>query len=228
MQIIGRSLTAHQVLQMKKLMENLIWQVKHSSPMLLTRMAFLGINFRLHNPELLDAIVVRMAGEVHEMRFKDMERICLVLSTFDHITEAAATLLGKISSHLLSVEKLEFVDCVIRCIEYLLRCGVYNAKLIEWALDREKIIDSFDISTRCALLNIDMFTKIVYADEYEGPNLSDSECADIASKRLDVDEGDWSQLHSIVKLLKASGQNCVLAHALPHFVTPGKLKSMLR
>lgn len=201
--------------------------MKNSDLMLVSQIAFVGSNLKIHNADLLEAIVVRMTGEVHEMRFKDLKRICFVLSTFAHKSNATTTFLEKVSQHLLTVEKLAYVDSVIRCIEYILRCGVYDAQLIAWALEQRKTIDVFDVNIHSALLNIDMFAKINFADKYSGPSLSDTECAVIARKRIDAEKEDWSHLHSIARFLKASGQNCVVAHALPNFITPGKWKPEL-
>lgn len=223
--MIRFSSTAYQALLMMKLLEKLNWHAKHSDLMLVSQIAFVGAELHIHNPKLLELIVERMVDHVDKMRFKDLERICFVISLFDYKSNATTALLQKISRHLLTVEKYSYFDCVIRCIDYMHRCGVYEPKLINWALDPKTIAEAYsekNSSNRRELLNIDMFTKINLASKYRGTQLMNSEIVDMVGERIGRSKKKWAHLQQIEEALKDSGRNCVVAHPLPHHSMPSR------
>lgn len=226
--MIRLSSTVHQASRMKELLGKLRWHVLHSDLLLVSQIAFVGIELKIHDSELLEMIVKRMGEHVDKMRFKDLERICFIISTFDHKSNAATTLLQRISQHLLAIEKDAYHDSIIRCIEYMLRCGFHEPKLIAWALDPKTISVAYrekENWNRGVLLRIDMFAKINLPEEYRGARLSDSDCAEIALQQLDERKYGWTQLQEIESTLLAAGRHCAVMHALPHQTTPGEKSS---
>lgn len=210
---------------MMNLLEKLCWHAKHSDLLLVAQIAFVGIELKIFSPKLLEVIVQRFAENIDKMRFKDMERICFVIAMFNYKSKATTRLLQRISQHLLTVEKYGYLDSVIRCVDYLHRCGMYEPKLIEWALDKKTISDAYsekENTNRSELLRIDMYAGINFANEYKGPRLSDKDRATIAQKRIVDTKEDWSQLKQIEKMLKLTGRHCSVANILPHYTTPGE------
>lgn len=224
-QTIRTASTPYQATMMMQLLEKLHWHAKHSNLMLISQIAFVGNALKIYDVKLLDTIVKRIGSQVDRMRFKDLERICLIISKCDHNSNAVAKLLQNIGQHLLTVEKHSYLASVIRCIEFMQRCGYLDTKLIAWALDPKTIADAYNEtkkSTRSELLSIDMYVEINLVNKYSGPRLNANERAAIARQRIDDAYEDWTQLRQIEKMLRESGRHCAMAHALPHYKTPGK------
>lgn len=209
-----------------QLLEKLHWHAKHSNLLLISQIAFVGNDLKIYNAKLLDTIVERIGKQVDRMRFKDLERICHVISKCDHKSNAVTKSLQNIGQHLLTVEKHSYLDSVIRCIEYLLRCGFHDTKLIAWALDPKIIADAYNNGTkksnRSELISIDMYVEINLINKYNGPRLSVNERTAIARQRINDARENWTQLRQIEQMLRKSRRHCALAHALPHYTTPGK------
>lgn len=218
------SSTGHQASLMKELLTKLRWHVQHSDLMLVSQIALVSSKWKIHDSDLLELIVTRMGEHVDRLRFKDLERICYMISMFDYKSNATTALLQKISQYLVAVEKDAYHDSIIRCIEYMQRCGCHEPKLIAWALDPKTISVTYrekEDWNRGVLLRIDMFAKINLAEEYRGPRLSDSDCATIVRQQLKEQEDDWNLLQQIESMLLATGRHCVIKNALPHHMIPG-------
>lgn len=225
------SSTAHQAHLIIKLLEKLLWHAEHSDFLLISQIAFVGMGLKIYNPKLLESIVSRMSEHVDKIRFKDLERICFVISMFDFKSNNAMNLLRKICQHLLTVDKLWYLDNIIRCIDYMLRCGIYDKRLISWALDPNIISKAYSKNpnrVHSELLSIDMFTEINLANEYSGNRLNDRDCAATVCRRIEISKSkDWTHVTKIANVLKASGRHCIVARTLPHYTVPGKSTAKL-
>lgn len=192
--------------------------------MLISGITLFVTKSRVFDDQFLETVTNRSLNEIETMRFKDIERICFAMASFNHKSTASIQLLQKFSQHLLTVEKNAYLIHVIRAIEFMQRCDVCEPKLVAWALDPRTIaqVYSEEVETnRNELLSIDMYAKINSANEYTGPRLSDAECSAIFQRRVanGRTECDQRQIERVVKTL---GHQCVTKHILPHFATPGK------
>lgn len=214
-----------------KFLPKLLWHVRHSHMIVVSRIAHFVSKLTIFDGELLEAIAERSINEIETMRSKDIERICNAISVFNYKSNMSMQLLQKISEYLLTVDKGSNASYEIRAIDFMQRCGVCDPKLVAWALDPKTIAQAYSNgkkTNRIELIRIDMYAKINMANEYTGPKLSSVECNAIFQQKLaENTDGPVQQAQrQILDILKTYGRQYARTYILPHFETPGKLFSM--
>lgn len=224
---VRRYSTADHIPRIVALQTKLVEFAKKSSFLALTHTAHFGLKQNVYNRELIDVIVRRLIGNLKLLRMKDIERICLVLATFQFKTsdQIEERFCDEVQSFLLQSMHTRHPESMVRCISYLAMRGGVDPKLIAWVLDPITLLNTFGNLIEYSdshILIIDSYAKINLADSYKGHRLSDSVCNQLIQRfyRDTLDGVNTLILNDLKKIFNMNNINYVLWRAIPHFAIP--------
>lgn len=223
---VRRFSTTDHIPDLKNLQHQLVPYAKDASFMTLTHVIQLGSKQRVFNQQLIEIILERFLNNLDKLRLKDVERALLAISIFNCKNSAIEKqFLNKVQKHLLMSLDTKFSSSLIRCISYLVVCGVVDTKLIDWALDPKTHSDTYGRAIsddEHALLLIDSYAKINLQKTYTGCRLPEYLCAELMPKVAENEvAGQKSELgNEIDEILRANGVNSIQCQAAPHIPFP--------
>lgn len=215
------STTVH-IYKLQELQQYLMPFAKEASLMSLTHIIQLGAKQRVFNRQLIQVILQRFLNNFNELRMKDVERALLALSVLNDKKNATEMeFLEKSQQYLLQSLSGNYVESVIRCIAYLMICGLVDVELINWALDPKTRTNAFGTifdDDEFSLLMLDSYAKINLEKTYVGHKLPIELCATLTSKIAEKEKtGHQSELTAeIGDILERNSIDYIQCHTAPH------------
>lgn len=204
-----------------------------------THMALLGTKTRICNNNLMTAIVERFRTNIKEARIKDLERIVLAITKLNFKSgtgiedELCREILQEIKRPERKFEIEEFPQGLAACIQYLAYKDLYCPSLFAYILSPTIVRTVFEKRSTydVTILFLDSYARINLKEEYSGPYLEKSMCADISGRlQKPIIMDDHERLISedlVLASVSAAIKKCFgqpeFVHVLPYSSTLGSL-----
>lgn len=224
---------------MLELLDKLMAQIPRLSLMSCLHVLLLGTDMQLCHSDTVEAVLHRFDKDIPNTRLKEMERISFALGLFDFKSNSGIekTISEKILAELKNrvPEIMKYPKCLPSTLHYLSYRGFVDAELISSVLDEQYLALAYGRNATLGreVFCLDSYVQIHMKDTYNGNRLLEKRrktmgkilCHYIPERggafKINATDNILLEIKETAEMLFGS---CHLAHVLPHFERPGKIR----